>query len=337
MTVTVTVTVIVIVHMRDTAFVTTLLDLPCDEIRALLSSGAPVYLPVNPVEYHGPHLSLHNDGLVSLGLIQDLHSLLQEEHPEWPLILMPDLEMGVEPVKGPGSRPVPFPEVSRAVVRACRALRAMGARAVVLMTFHGSPMHNLALEEGARYLRQHGIPAATPFPEVLRGMASGEGGRLPQVYAPVADEDERRKLISMARDDLHAGFLETSLAMHYRPDSVSDDVARVPPCPPIVSNRSLAAASRLAALAGRNQLAEELSFAALAIGWHDLDPFPGYTGHPHLANPETGAILARHIVTQGAPLVSAVLSGEAEPAPPFMGWIRHISLGGRLTAWESTE
>ena len=35
---------------------TNLLDLPHSRARSLLSRGAPVYLPVNPVEFHGPHL-----------------------------------------------------------------------------------------------------------------------------------------------------------------------------------------------------------------------------------------------------------------------------------------
>ncbi len=33
-----------------------------------IRDGAVVYLPVNPIEYHGPHLSLMNDHLISVGL-----------------------------------------------------------------------------------------------------------------------------------------------------------------------------------------------------------------------------------------------------------------------------
>ena len=69
-----------------------LLDLCPDDARAALATGAPVYLSINPVEYHGPHLSLHNDGLISAGLIGDLHGRLQKSHPDWPLLVAPDLE-----------------------------------------------------------------------------------------------------------------------------------------------------------------------------------------------------------------------------------------------------
>ena len=73
-----------------------LFDLPHSEARRLLSSGAPVFLPVNPVEYHGPHLSLHNDRLISAGLMRDLHAGLAMKY-DWPLLVADDLEVGVEP------------------------------------------------------------------------------------------------------------------------------------------------------------------------------------------------------------------------------------------------
>lgn len=316
---------------------TTLLDLPNREARALLATGAPVFLPVNPVEYHGPHLSLHNDAIVSHGLIGEMYARLAEQHPDWPLALMPDLEMGVDTVNGPGSRPVSMPEVRAAVLRACRALLSMGARAVVLMTFHGAPLHNLCLDAGARFLSRHGVTALCPFGEVLRGLAAGEGGRMLEAYAPVADEADRRRLMEAAGDDLHAGFLETSLTLHYRPETVSADLANLPPCPPITPSRAFLAAARLADLAGKKETADGLRFAASAFGWHQLKPFPGYTGSPHLANAATGAALATRISTLGAELIQAVLAGEAEPPPPFMAWTGPATLGGRLTAWASKE
>jgi len=315
----------------------TLLDLPNHQARARLATGAPVFLPVNPVEFHGPHLSLHNDAIISLGLCQDLHARMAASEPGLPFLVMPDLEMGVDTVNGPGSRPVPYPEVRAAVIRACRALLVMGARAVVLMTFHGAPLHNLCLEEGARFLRRRGVPALSPFSEVLRGLAAGEGARMTEAYAPVRDEADRRALLEQAKDDLHAGFLETSLTLHYRPDTVSDTLASVPPCPPITPSRSFMAAARVAELTGRQELAHELRFAAAAFGWHQLDPFPGYTGRPHLANAETGAVLAERITSSGAALIRAVIDGEAEPPRPVMGWVGPATLNGRLTAWASRE
>ena len=107
-----------------------LLDQSHREALRRVRSGATVYLSVNPVEFHGPHLSLHNDRLVSEGLIRDLHARLE---PEQPLLVGADLEVGVDPCPGPGSRHTPFTVVRRLVLDACRGLAELGAA----FTAHG--------------------------------------------------------------------------------------------------------------------------------------------------------------------------------------------------------
>jgi creatinine amidohydrolase len=96
-------------------------DVPHHTARALLETGAPVFLAVNPVEYHGPHLPLHCDALISEGLTKELHARLAESHPKWPLLVATNIEMGVEPCPGPGTRAVPYSVVRDVVVDACRA------------------------------------------------------------------------------------------------------------------------------------------------------------------------------------------------------------------------
>src|ERR1041384_5026193 len=101
---------------------TNLLDLPHTRARALLARGVPVYLPVNPVEYHGPHLSLHNDHLVSMGLAADLHARLGPPLSAWPLLVAASIEAGVEPCPGPGTRDVSYRTLKRLVEDACTSL-----------------------------------------------------------------------------------------------------------------------------------------------------------------------------------------------------------------------
>ena len=83
-----------------------LLDLPQPEARALLESGAPAYLLVNPIEYHGPHLSLRNDGLLAHGMSRALHGALHRGRPEVPFLLGGVIDAGVDTVRGPGSQPM---------------------------------------------------------------------------------------------------------------------------------------------------------------------------------------------------------------------------------------
>ena len=304
-----------------------------DEARRLLATGAPVYLTVNPVEFHGPHLSLHNDRLVSRGLARDLHQRLAVSHPEWPLLFAADLEIGVGPCRGRGTRHVPFRSVRTLGLEACRALAELGAERVVLMSFHGAPLHSLALQAGVDFLRARGVRALAPFHIVLRELVLFEGdpaAELGDALAPIADAAVRALVTAELRRDFHAGFFETSVAMHYAPASVSPRHVDLPPCPVLVPDRTLAAAARAARLVGRKQLAQELTFASIAQAWVDLHPFPGYTGRPALASAASGAAFARQILDRYEPVTLAVLDEGAEPPQPIMTWMNALSAGGRL-------
>ncbi|MBZ0116747.1 MAG: creatininase family protein, partial [Sandaracinaceae bacterium] len=115
-----------------------LFDLPHHDARSLLrSTDVPVFLTVNPVEFHGPHLSLHNDLHVSAGLNRDLHAALAGGRTDYPYVVAGELEIGVEPCSGPGSRHTRLQHARALVAEACRALVELGARKVVLGTFHG--------------------------------------------------------------------------------------------------------------------------------------------------------------------------------------------------------
>ena len=203
-------------------------ELPHAAMTAALRAGAPAYLCVDPVEYHGPHLSLRNDGLISRALCEKLHARLAVGR-DWPFLFAGELPVGVEPVPGPGSRHTPLPEVRRLVREACRALAEAGAQRVVLMTFHGSPLHSVALHAGVVYLESLGVRAVSPMSEALRYLGRVDAADFEGAIAAVP-EDEQGAVRGELSFDLHAGFLETSVALHLVPESVSPDLPRLPPC-----------------------------------------------------------------------------------------------------------
>ena len=313
---------------------TNLFDVSHSRARALLAAGAPVFLPVNPVEYHGPHLSLHNDALVSQGLTREIHAELAagtrsgDKGKDWPLLVASDLEIGVDPTPGLGSRSTSYRDACGVVVAACRALVELGAQRVVIVTFHGSPLHSLAIDAGVRWLARRGIPALSPLNLLLRTMLDVRIEDYADAYATIEDPAERAALMREGPFDLHAGFLETSLALHYAPSSVDPIHASLPPCPDIVPDAGLLRASRTAERFGRGLLAKELRFAAFGVGWHALRPFPGYTSRPSHASREAGAVIARHMVGEFAATTARVLDGEAPAPAPIMPWIAPLTLGG---------
>jgi len=302
----------------------TLLDVPSDALRARFDDGAVAIVTVNPVEYHGPHLSLSNDRHISHGLAIDVCRAL-----DLPFVVVGDVPLGVEPCPGPGSRHSDYQTVRAAVVESCRALVELGAERVVLSTFHGSPLHNKAVDDGVRFLAAHGVRAFAPLVCVLERLLVLDPRDLDDAVAPV-DEREREALRAELANDLHAGFFETSLTLHYAPHTVSKDLARVPHAPTLVPDARVSFLADAALRAGLPRRAAELRFVAAALAWMSLDPFPGYTGKPSLANAQSGAAFARLIVDDAAALARRVLvDGAPMPAPP-LAWVKPLTLGGRL-------
>jgi creatinine amidohydrolase len=305
-----------------------LFELPHSQVRALLASGAPVYLAVDPVEYHGPHLSLHNDGLISMGIARDVHALLTEDSGQ-PFLVASRIDAGVEPVPGPGTRATPYPVVVDLVTRACDALADLGATRVVLMTFHGAPLHSIALHAGVRRLALRGVRALAPLNLLMRELLNVDPSAFGDAFECIEDAGARALAMRDLARDFHAGFFETSIALHYVPDTVAPSYKGLPPCPEPRPHPALERFSRWAARAGRRDFSRELHVAALGLGWATLRPFPGYTGRHHLARAEAGAAFARHIARRFAGTAREVFAG-APPPQPIMRWLPALSLGGRL-------
>lgn len=288
-----------------------------------------MWLPVNPTEFHGPHLSLRNDALLSAGLARDLYERMRARWPDWPMLEARDLEVGVQPVPGPGSRGVSYKTACSLVVAACRALADMGARRVVLATFHGSPLHGLALDAGVRYLRARGVHAAAPFNLLLYRLLQIDPSTFRPAYDHIADPAERAEMIASYADDFHAGFLETSIALHYAPDSVHPRFKDLPDCPHVQPDLRLGRASAAAAKVGRARLARELGIAAFGNGWYSLRPFPGYTGRPRHASAAAGAFFACTFADLVEQDVADCLDGRPPPHRPLAWWLPALSLQGR--------
>lgn len=74
-------------------------------------------------------------------------------------------QVGVDQCPGPGSRHTPPPVASGLTREACRGLGEMGARRLGFMTFHGSPLHSVALDRAGRPGTTHApLDAVMPAP-----------------------------------------------------------------------------------------------------------------------------------------------------------------------------
>ncbi|MBI3544026.1 MAG: creatininase family protein [Deltaproteobacteria bacterium] len=188
------------------------------------------------------------------------------------------------------------------------------------------------MQAGVDYLARRGIPAVAPFNFVLHELLHYRVGDFSEALTLIADEKTRRHVAEHLDQDFHGGFFETSLVLHYRPDTVAPSHRTLPPCPPVAPHRVFLWLSRAAARLGRLILAAEFKFAAYGIGWLRLRPLPGYTGWPALADARAGAAFAEVIMSRYVDGVEAVFAGSKPPPQPIMKWLRAVSLDGRLQA-----
>lgn len=304
-------------------------DLPQTEARALLRQNIPVYLPVNPIEYHGPHLPLRNDHLMAIALAADLHARLAPREGMWPFLCAPSIDAGVDPCPGPGTRAVSYRDVKQLVEDACASLFELGARRVVIATFHGAPIHAMAADAGVRLLEARGARAIQPFNLLMNDMLTADPTSYAEAFAHVEDPDERAAMMRELPTDFHAGFAETSVALHYAPDAVSDIYKTLPPCPSMKPDPAFTAASQAARALGRERLALELDFAGAGRGWAKLRPFPGYTGRPHRACAAAGKYFVGRLLDEYTATTRAVFDGAPSPRP-IMPWLLPLTLGGLI-------
>jgi creatinine amidohydrolase len=160
-------------------------------------------------------------------------------------------------------------------------------------------------------------------------LVAGETSELNPAFDLLPPGEEREAMRRDAALDFHAGFFETSLTLHYAPDSVHGHT-EVPPCPPILPVAPIAMLAGLFRKMGFQAAARDFGFISSALGWYALRPYPGYTGRPHLASAKAGAIMAAVISEQGARYAADVFAGRARSPEPVLKWLAPVTLGGRI-------
>lgn len=290
-------------------------ELPEKEVGAALSENI-VFFFVNPTEYHGPHLPLANDYLISRGLADRLFPRLKEAGLTERYIAAPLVGLGLDPTPGPGTIATTPAVFDYHLAQFIPKLASHGAKRVVIMTFHGAPRHNHALQRFVNKLKLAGITAVNPMNILLQRMLDYKPGDFSAALAPLKDTAVREKIDKGLGRDYHGGFFETSLTLALAPQSVSDSHRELPDCPEIELPAWQKAAIRGMRSLGQSNAAREVYFAAEAMAWLNLKPFPGYTGWPKYANAKSGELFVERILNEYAAVCEAVFArGENAPEP----------------------
>lgn len=234
-------------------------DLTSAEFRALDPERTIAVLPVAAVEQHGPHLPVLTDTAIADGMIGVLRGMLPAD---LNVLVLPTQAYGKsnEHLLSPGTVTLPAHTLLDVLIEVGASIARAGLRKVVLMNSHGGNSDVLGI--AARELRvRHGmLCVATHWRRF--GLPAG-------MYTAAED-----------KHGIHAGDIETSLMLHFRPDLV-----RMAKAENFVSS----------AVAMEKEFTHLRPIGLHGFGWiaQDLNP-DGAVGNASIATAEKGKQTAEH-------------------------------------------
>ena len=235
------------------------LDMTTEEFAAADASGWIAVLPIAAVEQHGPHLPVGVDTMVMQGY---LDRLLPQIPADLPVTVLPIQAVGKsnEHLAFKGTLSLTAETAARVWIEIGESVYRAGVRKLLIVNSHGGNM--AVMDIVARELRvRHGMLVAFTSWHLF-GYPHG-------LYS----EDEMRL-------GIHAGEIETSLMLEFRPDLV---------------RMGRAADFRPVTYAMEERLSKLRTGRPAGFGWMAQDLHPsGAAGNAAVATREKGAASARH-------------------------------------------
>jgi creatinine amidohydrolase/Fe(II)-dependent formamide hydrolase-like protein len=264
-----------------TAQVYRVAEMNAAQIGQLDRARTAVILTGGILEEHGPLLPAGTDTLMNEWWTQALAEAIVAR-PGWKVLLFPTIPLGTSGANVLGGRhmfPGSYtvrPDTERAIyMDLASALGEQGFRWIFVMHNHGSPLHNLMLDQAGDYFHDTYGGTMLNLPGLLLDDTEASKAR----PADVVREE--------GRFEVHAGMSETSRILFLRPDLVAPGYASAPP------NTADAPA--------------DAARIARAPGWQ------GYIGSPRLASSAFGAREMRQRAELYNRTALAVLDG-ADPS-----------------------
>lgn len=257
------------------------------QVRELDPATCLVFLPISPLEQHGPHLPIGMDLYGAEYLARKMAELFQSLHPTWEVLMVPGLPVGSNAFDYPGSMFTRQRVVRNLVIDHGASLARHKLRNQVLVSVHGGTGHVVALEEAASTLsRRFECRVIAPFgPLASKYFHGGYDDELAALGQPLTKE-ERKQL----RTDWHAGWWETSLMLVARPDLVQE-------------YKHLEEVRVTDFLKVNDTLVKELNDGA------------GYLGAPGKASAEFGELLSGLLAVDTVRLIDRIIVGGAPVQP----------------------
>jgi creatinine amidohydrolase len=174
-------------------------DLTSEEFRDLDSERCVAVLPVAAIEQHGPHLPVLTDTAIADGMLGRLRGMLPDE---LCVLVLPTQAYGKsnEHILSPGTLTISAQALMEVLTEIGASVARAGLRKIVLVNSHGGNTDVLGIVARELRVRHAMLCVATHWHRF--GLPAG-------LYSAIEE-----------RHGIHAGDIETSLMLHFRPELV---------------------------------------------------------------------------------------------------------------------
>ena len=228
------------------------------------STDAIAVLPLGAIEAHGPHLPIGTDTILAERLLDKAQAVIEDEATV--ILRLPGLWLGAstEHADRPGTIACEAEQLISSVMVVAASVYRAGIRRLLLFNAHGGNTSALSIA-ALKVRRAYGLLAVS-----LHWLDFG----LPETLA----------MLPLVREDVHGGWLETSLMLHLAPELVT------------MSNAE--------ANQPRQRSKQLYPNGPIQWGWMTSDLTEGgWVGQPELATEQIGRQLAQHIAGHVATLI----------------------------------
>ncbi|UCH35266.1 MAG: creatininase family protein [Armatimonadota bacterium] len=197
-------------------------ELSWPQIDALDRDRTAYFIVVAPLEEHGRHLPVGTDLFEVESWQRTAAEMLADEFPDFSFVLCPSFPVGTSCVPGfPGNFEVSQRTLRAIIEEVVGDIASWGFRHIVVLAGHMAPRHLIVAEEACeRVNRRFGEVAISPVGAFVRDMLRrrSKGGFGEHIQRTTEDIE----------DDVHAGWMETSMMLDLRPDLVDPSYRDLP-------------------------------------------------------------------------------------------------------------
>lgn len=179
-----------------------------------------MFIPISPIEGHGPHLPLGVDFFNAEFFAEKAARITLEKRPDFDAVVCRGIPLGTQLYKQPGSLRIDGGTLYKIMASVGTSLAVWGYRYIFLLSGHGSPKDIVALESACRRvsrkfrIRMHNLSGAL----AVRFLSGEFTERISaNLSRPLTDEER-----ALLQKDAHGGWWETSMMLYLRPDLVNE-------------------------------------------------------------------------------------------------------------------